>query len=156
MVRALSSHDESLPPQGVSFTPARATEMLPLLKTIMQDAWHLSQSIQRQRAQIKGIDRLAETIEHPSYRDEVNDIRGTLAEDEARLDRCLLEMRLLGVEPHVPIDGSIDFPAIVNRQPVRLCWTLGEDSVEHWHDIGQAPETRRPLPKPPSAAEQCR
>ncbi|TWU24186.1 hypothetical protein Pla52o_21100 [Novipirellula galeiformis] len=146
MVRALPSNDGSLPPQAVLFTPARATEMLPLLKTIMRDAMHLNQSIQRQRNQIEGIDRLAETIDHPSYRDEVNDIRGTLVADEARLDQCIMELTRLGVEPHLPLNGSIDFPAILHRQAVRLCWTLGEESVEYWHDIGQDASVRRPLP----------
>jgi hypothetical protein len=31
--------------------------------------------------------------------------------------------------------GLIDFPALVNGRPVWLCWRLGEDRVEWWHEL---------------------
>ena len=31
--------------------------------------------------------------------------------------------------------GLIDFPALVNGRQVCLCWRLGEDSVEWWHEL---------------------
>ncbi len=129
--------------------------MLPLLRTILRDALQLSQAIDRQRDQIAGIDKLAETMDHPSYRDEVNDIRVTLADEEARLEQCIIELTELGVEPHLPLNGNIDFPAIVNRQPACLCWMLGENSVDFWHNVGQDASFRRPLPPQTIGAEKC-
>jgi hypothetical protein len=31
--------------------------------------------------------------------------------------------------------GLIDFPALVSGRQVCLCWRLGEDSVEWWHEL---------------------
>ncbi len=31
--------------------------------------------------------------------------------------------------------GLIDFPSIIEDNEVYLCWELGEDSVDFWHDL---------------------
>ena len=41
--------------------------------------------------------------------------------------------------------GLIDFPAIRDGEEVYLCWELGEDSVEHWHDLESGYGGRRQL-----------
>ena len=41
--------------------------------------------------------------------------------------------------------GLIDFPAIREGDEVYLCWELGEDAVEHWHDIESGYRGRRQL-----------
>jgi len=41
--------------------------------------------------------------------------------------------------------GLIDFPALVNGRQVWLCWRLGEETVEWWHDLDSGFSGRRPL-----------
>jgi hypothetical protein len=41
--------------------------------------------------------------------------------------------------------GLIDFPAIRDGEEVYLCWELGEDAVEHWHDLESGYRGRRHL-----------
>jgi hypothetical protein len=41
--------------------------------------------------------------------------------------------------------GLIDFPAIRDGREVYLCWELGEDAIEHWHDLEAGYGGRRPL-----------
>jgi hypothetical protein len=31
--------------------------------------------------------------------------------------------------------GLIDFPAIIDGREVYLCWEIGEEGVDHWHDL---------------------
>ena len=33
--------------------------------------------------------------------------------------------------------GLVDFPALVSGRPVWLCWRLGEDRVEWWHEVSE-------------------
>ncbi len=146
MVRATSSNRDSGGYKSECFTVAQATEMLPLVSMIVSDALQLNRAIERQRQQIRGIDAIAGTIDHPSYQDELKDIRGSLLEDEKRLKKCLGELSQLGVEPHLPLSGAVDFPSIINRQPAVLCWFFGEPSVDFWHEVGAVNAERKPLP----------
>ena len=33
-----------------------------------------------------------------------------------------------------PETGLVDFPGVREGRPIFLCWQLGEDAVEHWHE----------------------
>jgi hypothetical protein len=41
--------------------------------------------------------------------------------------------------------GLIDFPAVLDGEEVYLCWELGEDGVEYWHDLESGYRGRQPL-----------
>ncbi len=41
--------------------------------------------------------------------------------------------------------GLIDFPALVSGRQVCLCWRLGEDDVEWWHEMTSGFSGRQPL-----------
>ncbi|HEX3428954.1 MAG TPA: DUF2203 domain-containing protein [Candidatus Limnocylindrales bacterium] len=41
--------------------------------------------------------------------------------------------------------GLIDFPALASGRQIWLCWRLGEDDVEWWHELGDGFSNRRAL-----------
>ena len=41
--------------------------------------------------------------------------------------------------------GLVDFPALRDGQEVYLCWTVGEPSVTHWHDLDAGAAGRHEL-----------
>ena len=41
--------------------------------------------------------------------------------------------------------GLIDFPALASGRQVWLCWQLGEDRVDHWHELDTGFGSRRAL-----------
>ena len=41
--------------------------------------------------------------------------------------------------------GLLDFPALREGEEVELCWHVGEDSVEHWHRLGEGYAGRKPI-----------
>jgi hypothetical protein len=41
--------------------------------------------------------------------------------------------------------GLLDFPSLRSGREVYLCWELGEDSVEFWHEIEDGYRGREPL-----------
>lgn len=145
MVRAIPNQNDSSTIERSEFTPASATKMLPLVRQIAKDMLELTQSIAAQREQLRGIDQISEKMQRADYEEEVSDIRGTLAEEEKRLDECRRELTALGVEAHVPFDGAIDFPSVLNRRRVRLCWVPEDERVEFWHEIGQTMRERQEI-----------
>ena len=144
MVHALDDSNEStfVPENG--FTPGFATKMLPLVRRIVNDMLRLTKAIDFQREQLRGIDALSQTTDHDAYRDELKDVRASLSQDEVELKKCFDELAALGVRPHHPFDGGVDFPAMLNRKPVFLCWMPDDEHVSHWHEPGDPPVDRKP------------
>lgn len=147
MVRAISdnSNNDSRSGLRTSFTPRDATEMLPLVRRIVEDILMLQQAISVQLQQLKTIDSLPETIEHSDYREEVSDIRTSLSQDQERLDACVCELNSLGVELHDPFEGSVDFPAEWNRRKIRLCWHPDDEAVSYFHELGEDATKRKKI-----------
>jgi hypothetical protein len=41
--------------------------------------------------------------------------------------------------------GLVDFPALVSGRQVWLCWRLGENAIDSWHELTTGVAGRRPL-----------
>jgi hypothetical protein len=148
MVRALQNSDEHSPSKvGEPFTVDTATATLPLVKRIMADMEKLHETVERQRERLSVIDQLQGTTDQPDYQEELVDIRGSMQDEEQRLAACVRELNALGLEPHMPFDGSVDFPAVINRRAVCLCWHPSDQGVEYWHEMGEPSSSRQKLDK---------
>ena len=146
MVRAIQNSDEHLPPKvGEPFTVETATATLPLVKRIVADMERLHKTVERQRERLSVIDHLQDTTDQPDYQEELADIRSSMQDEEQQLADCIRELNALGLEPHMPFDGSVDFPAVINRRAVCLCWHADDEGVEYWHEMGEPSSARQKL-----------
>ena len=41
--------------------------------------------------------------------------------------------------------GLVDFYAVLDEDPVFLCWQFGEPAVTHWHPLDEGFDERRPI-----------
>lgn len=48
-----------------------------------------------------------------------------------------------GIQLREIATGLVDFPALVSGRSVWLCWHLGEERVEWWHETSEGFESRR-------------
>ncbi|MAI69799.1 MAG: hypothetical protein CMM01_02675 [Rhodopirellula sp.] len=148
MVRAIQNSDEHSPSKvGEPFTVETATATLPLVRRIVADMERLHKTVQRQRERLSVIDQLQDSTDQPEYQEELADIRGSMQGEEQQFEACVRELNALGVEPHIPFNASVDFPAVINRRAVCLCWHPGDDGVEYWHEMGEPASARRKLEK---------
>lgn len=114
-----------------NFSVDDANRMLPLVRRIVSDAvrdyWRWQEKVQE-----------FEEVAANRLADEPNDDADRL-EREAHaiareIDGYIMEIRELGVEMKGIDSGLVDFPSEINGKPVLLCWQLGEESVQYWHD----------------------
>lgn len=126
-----------------SFTIEEANNTLPLVRRIVSDAvrdyWRWQEKV-REYEEVAA-NRLvnqpneeADRLEHEAQQ---------LARD---IDGYLAEIRELGVEMKGFDTGLVDFPAEMDGRSVLLCWQLGEESVQYWHEEDAGFAGRRPLP----------
>lgn len=56
-------------------------------------------------------------------------------EIDARLKRIMDEVSSLGVEIKDVHSGLADFRSTKNGREIYLCWKVGEESIEYWHEL---------------------
>ncbi|ADV61223.1 Protein of unknown function DUF2203 [Isosphaera pallida ATCC 43644] len=75
---------------------------------------------------------------------EIHRFEERLAFEKRKLAEYVRELEKLGVELKGP-DGVCDFPAVVAGRELMLCWCLGEERIQYWHEVGEGFAQRRPL-----------
>jgi hypothetical protein len=78
-------------------------------------------------------------------RDRYQQARDAVGGAELELLKAVATLNGMGIQLKGPLEGLIDFPSIRNGEPVELCWKLGEERVEHWHQIGEGFAGRKKL-----------
>jgi hypothetical protein len=125
------------------FTVEDANRTLPLVRRIVADAvrdyWRWQEKIRL--FETAALDRRIDTPNEEADRFERE------AQDLAReIEGYVAEMKQLGVQMKGLDTGLVDFPGEIDGRPVLLCWQLGEESVQYWHDEESGFAGRQPLP----------
>jgi hypothetical protein len=129
-------------PEPRRFTPEQATQMLPLVRRIVED---IVVAVGRWRERVREFElqTAAATATMPDPKAVALEREaGSIAEE---VDRFVRELTALGVELKDYETGLVDFPAEREGRPVYLCWRLGESKVQFWHEIDAGFVGRRPL-----------
>jgi hypothetical protein len=115
-----------------SFTLADANRTLPLVSRIVRDlvarypAW-------RELVDEYELMTSSQNVDEPDPRVEQLERRVTAVARE--IDGYIHEVTELGAEVRSPLDsGLVDFPGTHDGRPIFLCWRLGEEVIEHWHE----------------------
>ncbi|MEO8194327.1 MAG: DUF2203 domain-containing protein [Gemmatimonadales bacterium] len=125
------------------FTVDDANRTLPLVRRIVSDTvrdyWRWQEKV-REYEEVAANRKLGEPNEQA---DRLESEALELARD---IDGYLTEIRQLGVQMKGFDTGLVDFPGEIDEKPVLLCWQLGEDSVQYWHEEDAGFAGRQPLP----------
>ena len=120
------------------FTRSEANEMLPRVRQLVQDLQHDWGVIKELNPEIRKIrEKAIYDAWHPRGVEYVESVSG--------LTRLMGELRGMGVLVKDLDKGLCDFPYMKRDRVVYLCWHLGEDSIEFWHDIETGFSSREPL-----------
>jgi hypothetical protein len=124
------------------FTIEEANKTLPLVRRIVSDA---VRDYWRWQEKVREYEEVAanRTIDQPN--DEAVRLERETQQLARDIDGYIAEIRQLGVQMKGIDSGLVDFPAEVNGRSVLLCWQLGEESVQYWHEEDAGFAGRQPV-----------
>ena len=122
------------------FTLVEATALIPQLETILSKAKDGRSIIIHTKDEIKKACAKAEygggSVVGPSYIRALEDMHDSL--------RTIQEWGVLVKDLE---SGLCDFPYLLDGRIVYLCWKLGEEKIEWWHEITTGFSERHAIPK---------
>ena len=125
-----------------TFSVEEANRTLPLVRRIVSDA---VRDYWRWQEKVREYEEVAANrkVDQPS--DEAERLEREAQQLARDIDGYIAEIRELGVEMKGIDSGLVDFPSEVNGRPVLLCWQLGEESVQYWHEEDAGFAGRQPV-----------
>jgi hypothetical protein len=78
-------------------------------------------------------------------RDRYQQARDAAGGAELELLKAVASLNGMGIQLKGPLEGLIDFPSYRDGELIELCWKLGEERVEHWHNVGEGFAGRKKL-----------
>ena len=124
------------------FTVEDANRTLPLVRRIVSDA---VRDYWRWQEKIREYEAVAAYRKADSPSDDAEQLEREAQQLARDIDGYIAEIRQLGVEMKGIDTGLVDFPAEVDGRPVLLCWQLGEESVQYWHEEDAGFAGRQPV-----------
>lgn len=123
------------------YTVDRANRTLPLVRRIVED---IVREHERWQDAIARLDLLMATSA------DTVDLRIVALEREVQtiardIDAFQGELETLDIQLKDRRIGLVDFPTELDGRRVLLCWRLGEESVQYWHDEDAGYGGRQPL-----------
>lgn len=128
-----------------SFTPAEANTALSGVRPVAE---RLVAVRERMRELERSQGELATAIGGNGGGYAASDLNAAQAELSGLADAtiaCVEKLEELGVTVKDLDLGLLDFPAHRGGLAVELCWHVGEDAVEFWHEVGEGYAGRKPI-----------
>lgn len=120
------------------FTLEHANRTIPLVKRIVAD-------MVKQYKRVCSLEERCH-IRRPDVSQEQHQaIRRQYEVELEKLRDLYEELTAIGCELKDWRMGLVDFPAVMDGREIELCWRLGEDRVEHFHEIGAGFSHRQSL-----------
>lgn len=127
------------------FTLAEANRTLPLVKRIVSDIvalhpqWReLVSQYELGAAQAKP--EAGESAAQLELRTKINDVA-------REIDRYLAELTQIGCVFKGFDQGLVDFLGKLEGRDIYWCWKVGEERIDHWHELDAGYAGRQPVPE---------
>lgn len=139
-----------------TFTVDEANALIPTLENAFRRLLPVQAELRRAYAQLEKAGLTATSLETPVEAETpvgpaepadstVRGIRGRFLALALALAEEYEGIEAIGVLVKDPETGLCDFPSVRGGRVVLLCWRLGEQSVEYWHELDAGYAGRLPL-----------
>ena len=122
------------------FTVDEANRTLPLVERIVRDIVAAHRALQEHAAEYSSLDSDA-----PGTDARQAELRRQIDSLTEQVNGYITELHRLGCLFKGFDEGLVDFYALHGDEPVFLCWKLGEQTIEWWHELDAGYSGRQPL-----------
>ena len=116
------------------FTLEEANSALPLVKRIAADVVKTHQQVFNLRSEVASAGTKDQAAKESQYNRAVERFQGYVA-----------ELKAIGCELKDPKLGLVDFLSRFQGRDIYLCWKLGEEQIDFWHEISAGFADRQPV-----------
>ncbi len=127
-----------------TFTVEEANNALPLVRRIVADIVRAYELLSEQAEDYKGVRAVEDRT--TEVEDRLNGLKRSMSVLSEEIEAFVAELAEIGCEMKDLKIGLIDFPSLMDGQRIFLCYELGEERVEFWHELTQGYAGRKPLP----------
>ena len=120
------------------FSRAEASELLPRLRPLLEE-------LREEWGRIKLLNPKIQKAREKAMLDAYSPYGVEYVESVSHLMLVMSQVRKMGVLVKDLDKGLIDFPYLKDDHVVHLCWKLGEESIDFWHEIEAGFGGREPL-----------
>lgn len=117
------------------FTLEQAEALLPQIRGELLAMQDCKRELDRLREELSRVTQSATGNGHVKDEDSVGKKRREAEALVEQINERLTRINGWGVELKGLDDGLVDFPSEREGRVVYLCWKVGEDRIEWWHDI---------------------
>jgi hypothetical protein len=110
------------------FTLDEANELLPRLNVLVVELARVHEQVLSLRHEVTG-------VLDKSDANSGNAAASRMYVLFLRFEELIREIDRLGVEVKDPASGLCDFPALHEGRDIYLCWRMGEQQIEWWHEL---------------------
>ena len=126
------------------YTRAEAEALLPRLGGLLRELQLLRDELADQEEQYTALRTRVLSNGH-NMQGNTQRIKMAIATTTAQITQRIHAIAELGVILKDLEVGLVDFPAQRNGREVYLCWRLGEDHINWWHEVDSGFASRQPL-----------
>ena len=123
------------------FTVEEANRTLPLVRRIVSDITSSYGELMELIEEYKSLDPHS-----PASRAQREELDVDIREFTDRVHGFVAELEEIGAVFKGFDQGLVDFHGMLDGRPIFLCWKLGEDSIEWWHELDGGFAGRKRLP----------
>jgi hypothetical protein len=126
------------------FTREEAEALLPQISVVLREIQVKYESVLQTQEELDAL-RMQAAGDGYHLQDRIMNLQRELSQQAQTLRKLLDELTGFGCVLKDPERGLIDFLSLRNGREIYLCWYLGEERINFWHDLEAGFAGRQPL-----------
>ena len=122
-----------------------ANRLLPWLRLVLDQIVKLRVDITRHKNNLLILVQQTRSNGQDSKEEDIAKVQSDMDLSQGEADQLMNELTDKDIILRDIDQGLVDFLSLRNNVEVYLCWCLGEENVDFWHDVNEGFSRRKPL-----------